>query len=105
MNNLIKGITYSYNRNIGWQDRTIRTIVGIAATVGAIYFLSSNITYSILLGDFSHCTIWDSSFLPVALFAISQDSVLLTTVKRKIFTIKRYQLRNSIKTKSHETDN
>ena len=50
MNNLIKGITYSYNRNIGWQDRTIRTIVGIAATVGAIYFLSSNITYSILLG-------------------------------------------------------
>jgi hypothetical protein len=50
MNNLIKGITYSYKRNIGWQDRTIRTIVGIAATVGAIYFLSSNITYSILLG-------------------------------------------------------
>jgi hypothetical protein len=50
MNNLIKGITYSYNRNIGWQDRTIRTIVGIAATVGAIYFLSSKITYSILLG-------------------------------------------------------
>ncbi len=50
MNRLIKGITYSYNRNIGWQDRTIRTIVGLAATVGAIYFSSSNLTYSILLG-------------------------------------------------------
>lgn len=50
MNRLIRGITYSYNRNIGWQDRSIRTFVGIAATVGAIYFLSNNMTYSILLG-------------------------------------------------------
>ncbi|WP_373523439.1 DUF2892 domain-containing protein [Aquiflexum sp.] len=50
MHRLIRGISYSYNRNIGWQDRTIRTIVGIAATAGAVYFLSSNITYSILLG-------------------------------------------------------
>ena len=50
MNRLIRGITYSYNRNIGWQDRTIRTIVGIGATVGAIYFYNSNLTYSILLG-------------------------------------------------------
>ncbi|MEA1787749.1 hypothetical protein U1E44_16755 [Arenibacter sp. GZD96] len=52
MNNLIKGITYSYNRNIGWQDRTIRTIIGIAATVGAIYFLSSNITYTLAPNKF-----------------------------------------------------
>jgi len=50
MNSFIKGITYSYNRNIGWQDRTIRTIVGIGPTIGVIYFLKSNITYSILLG-------------------------------------------------------
>lgn len=50
MNRLIKGITYSYNRNIGWQDRTIRTIVGIAAIAAAVYFLNSNLTYSILLG-------------------------------------------------------
>lgn len=49
MNNLIKGITYSYHRNIGWQDRTIRTIVGIGAIIGAIYFLKTNSTYSILL--------------------------------------------------------
>ncbi len=50
MKSIIKGITYSYNRNIGWQDRTIRTIVGIAATIGAFYFLKSNSTYAILLG-------------------------------------------------------
>lgn len=49
MNNFIKGITYSYNRNIGWQDRTVRTIVGIGATIGAIYFLKDNTIYSILL--------------------------------------------------------
>jgi hypothetical protein len=50
MSNFWKGITYAYNRNIGWQDRTIRTIVGIAATVGAYYFASTNMTYTILLG-------------------------------------------------------
>ncbi|NJM52621.1 MAG: DUF2892 domain-containing protein [Blastocatellia bacterium] len=50
MNKLIKGISYSYNRNIGWQDRTIRTIVGILAVGGAIYFLRDNYLYSILLG-------------------------------------------------------
>ena len=50
MNKIIKGITYSYNRNIGWQDRTLRTIIGIGATIGAIYFLKSNLPYSILLG-------------------------------------------------------
>ena len=50
MNKLIKGITYSYNRNIGWQDRTLRTIVGIGATIGAIYFFKTNLTYTIILG-------------------------------------------------------
>lgn len=50
MNKIMKGITYSYNRNIGWQDRTIRTIIGIGATIGAIYFFKSNSTYTILLG-------------------------------------------------------
>jgi len=33
MNFFLKGITYSYNRNIGWQDRTIRTIVGVLTTI------------------------------------------------------------------------
>lgn len=50
MKNIIRGITYSYNRNIGWQDRTIRTIIGIGATIGTFYFLKSNSTYAILLG-------------------------------------------------------
>ncbi|MFS4492191.1 DUF2892 domain-containing protein [Maribacter sp. 2308TA10-17] len=53
MNKFIKGITYSYNRNIGWQDRTIRTVVGILATAGAIYFLKTNMTASVLLGIFA----------------------------------------------------
>lgn len=50
MNRFIKGITYSYNRNIGWQDRTIRTIVGIIAIIGAIYYYKTNLLASILLG-------------------------------------------------------
>ncbi|MEM6843093.1 MAG: DUF2892 domain-containing protein [Bacteroidota bacterium] len=50
MNRLVKGITYSYNRNIGWQDRTIRTVVGILAVVGAIHFFKINLLASILFG-------------------------------------------------------
>jgi len=47
---LLKGITYGFNRNIGIQDRIIRTLIGIIAMFGAIYFSSSNTTYSIGLG-------------------------------------------------------
>ncbi|WP_366142001.1 DUF2892 domain-containing protein [uncultured Aquimarina sp.] len=50
MNNLKRGISYSFNRNIGTVDRTIRTIVGIAAFIGAFYFYSSNLLFTILLG-------------------------------------------------------
>ncbi|MGD1843010.1 MAG: DUF2892 domain-containing protein [Thermonemataceae bacterium] len=50
MNRFMKGIRYSYNRNIGWQDRTLRTIVGFGALLGAIYFFNSNLTYAVLLG-------------------------------------------------------
>lgn len=53
MNYFLKGITYSYNRNIGWQDRTIRTIVGVLATIGAIYFFKTNLLYTVLLGVFA----------------------------------------------------
>jgi len=53
MNGIIRGITYSYNRNIGWQDRTIRTIAGIAAIIGAVYFSQSNLLYSGLLAVFA----------------------------------------------------
>ncbi|MBQ0734204.1 YgaP family membrane protein [Aquimarina celericrescens] len=53
MNKFIKGITYSYYRNIGWQDRTIRTTVGILAVVGAIYFFKTNASVSIVLVVFA----------------------------------------------------
>ncbi len=53
MNSFLKGITYSYHRNIGWQDKTIRTIVGTLSTIGAIYFLKDNLLYSVLLGVFA----------------------------------------------------
>ncbi|MDB4292296.1 hypothetical protein N9954_02745 [Maribacter sp.] len=50
MNNFVKGITYSYKRNIGWQDRTIRTIAGVLATIGAIYLFKTNLLAAVLLG-------------------------------------------------------
>jgi hypothetical protein len=50
MSKLLKGLTYSYNRNIGWQDRTIRTILGIIAGYGVIYFHSSNFVIALVLG-------------------------------------------------------
>ncbi|MEM0995399.1 MAG: DUF2892 domain-containing protein [Bacteroidota bacterium] len=53
MNYFLKGITYSYNRNIGWQDRMIRTIVGVLAIIGAIYFFKTNLLYTLLLGVFA----------------------------------------------------
>jgi hypothetical protein len=43
MNYLLKGITYSYNRNIGWLDRTVRSSVGAMAFVGSVYFMDSNL--------------------------------------------------------------
>lgn len=58
MKKLIKGLTYGYNRNIGWLDRTIRTMAGIAATIGAFYFLKTNATYSIVLGVFATAQFW-----------------------------------------------
>ena len=50
MKKISKGFSCAFNRNIGWQDRTIRTIAGIAATVGAFYFYTSNTTASVILG-------------------------------------------------------
>lgn len=50
MNYFLRGVSYSFNRNIGTLDRSIRTIVGIAAVIGSIYFASSNLLYTTLLG-------------------------------------------------------
>jgi hypothetical protein len=50
MSNISKGLTYSYNRNIGWQDRGIRTIFGLLSLAGAIYFYPANFTLSSGLG-------------------------------------------------------
>lgn len=49
MHYILKGVTYSYNRNIGWQDRTIRSIIGLMALAGAECFLQTNWLYSTLL--------------------------------------------------------
>jgi hypothetical protein len=48
MNTLIRGFTYSFHRNIGWQDRALRTVVAIAATFGAIYFFRTSLLYTTL---------------------------------------------------------
>jgi hypothetical protein len=50
MSNISKGLTYSYNRNIGWQDRAIRTIFGLLSLAGSIYFYPANFTLSCILG-------------------------------------------------------
>jgi hypothetical protein len=50
MSNILKGLTYSYHRNIGWQDRAMRTIFGLLAMAGAIYLYPENFTLSIVLG-------------------------------------------------------
>ncbi|SMB99489.1 hypothetical protein SAMN00120144_0223 [Hymenobacter roseosalivarius DSM 11622] len=53
MNRFLTGITYAYRRNIGWQDRTIRTLLGVAATAGAVYFLPRNTPAALVLGVFA----------------------------------------------------
>ncbi|HPM32454.1 MAG TPA: DUF2892 domain-containing protein [Chryseolinea sp.] len=50
MNKLTKGLTYSFHRNIGWQDKTIRAFVGLTAIVYAIYLFPLNPGYTIALG-------------------------------------------------------
>jgi hypothetical protein len=53
MNKILNGLTYSYNRNIGWQDRIIRTSIGTLAAGGVIYFYTSNFTLTTILGVIS----------------------------------------------------
>ncbi|MFT3702151.1 MAG: DUF2892 domain-containing protein [Agriterribacter sp.] len=49
MKKIIKGITFSYNRNMGWQDRLIRTIIAVVAAAGAFYLFTTHLVYSIML--------------------------------------------------------
>jgi hypothetical protein len=49
MNAFTRGFTYAFHRNIGWQDRTVRTVIGIGATIGAIYFFKTSLVYTTLL--------------------------------------------------------
>lgn len=49
MNKILKGFTYSYYRNIGWQDRSLRSAVGVFAILGAIWFYKTNLTIATLL--------------------------------------------------------
>lgn len=58
MKKLLKGFSYAFDRNIGWQDRTIRTIVGIGAAFGAFYFLKSNSIAAISLTVLAIAQFW-----------------------------------------------
>ena len=58
MKKIFKGFSYSFFRNIGWQDRTIRTIVGIAATAGAVYFFKTNSVAAIALAVLAGAQFW-----------------------------------------------
>lgn len=58
MNKIIKGITYAFNRNIGWQDRTIRSIVGVGALLAAIYFYPSNVVLAVVCAVLFVAQLW-----------------------------------------------
>ena len=53
MSKLTTALSYSYNRNIGWQDRTVRGLVGLAAAAGAVYFWPGNKVAAALLAVFA----------------------------------------------------
>lgn len=46
---ILRGLTYSYNRNIGWQDRTIRTVFGLLALAGAIFYYRQKPVFATVL--------------------------------------------------------
>jgi hypothetical protein len=49
MPKILKGVTYAYQRNIGWQDRTVRAILGTMALIGAIHFYPQDVITSAVL--------------------------------------------------------
>jgi hypothetical protein len=58
MKKLRNGLSYAFNRNIGWQDRTIRTIVGIGAIIAAFYFFKINSIVAISLAVLAAAQFW-----------------------------------------------
>lgn len=60
MNRFRRGISYAFHRNIGWQDRWIRTLAGLAALGIAIGFRDD-----------------PRAYLPLALFAVAQFGTAL----------------------------
>ena len=53
MSKLTTGLSYAFARNIGWQDRAIRTAAGVAAAAGAIYLWSEYPLAAVALGVFA----------------------------------------------------
>lgn len=49
MNRLIKGMLYTFHRNLGWQDRLIRVVISLAA-IGSWYFGAVAGSIGLLLG-------------------------------------------------------
>ena len=94
MKKIFKGFSYSFLRNIGWQDRTIRTIVGIGATVGAFYFLKTNSIVAIALAVLAVAQFWTVlSARCIICFFIGQCTI--STKERNQLSSKGIEMENS----------
>ena len=49
MNRVFKGLSYSFKRNLGWQDRLIRAVISIAV-LASLYFGYFAGTLGLVLG-------------------------------------------------------
>jgi len=58
MRKIIKGVTYAFNRNIGWQDRTIRSIMGLLSLAGAVYLYPESLGLSLGFAIFALAQAW-----------------------------------------------
>jgi hypothetical protein len=58
MQKLINGFTYSFNRNIGWLDRSVRSFMGILAIAGVLYFSTENLILMIVCLVFALAQAW-----------------------------------------------
>ena len=58
MSKLTRALTYAFDRNIGWQDRTIRTVLGLAAAAGAVYLYPERPVAVALLAVYAAAQAW-----------------------------------------------